>query len=67
MTDQQQPLVDNDFPMTLNLTVQDINFILNALGDLPSKTGAFSLIMKIKSQGDAQVPQAPSDAGNKEK
>lgn len=65
MTTEQQPLVDDNFPMTLSLNVADVNFILSALGEMPSKTGAFSLIMKIKSQGDAQVAKIPDGAENK--
>jgi hypothetical protein len=43
----------------LELSVEDINFILGQLGELPSKTGAFVLMMKIKEQADPQVPQEP--------
>jgi hypothetical protein len=46
--------------MNLNLEVNEINFILQVLGELPSKTGAFVLIQKIeaqaKEQGKAQEP-----------
>jgi hypothetical protein len=41
----------------LDLPVEDINFILQTLGELPSKTGAFVLMMKIKEQADPQVPK----------
>lgn len=41
--------------MKLELDVNEINFILNVLGDLPSKTGVYPLILKIKEQADAQV------------
>ena len=45
--------------LKLELSVEDINFILGQLGELPSKTGAFVLMMKIKEQADPQVPQEP--------
>jgi hypothetical protein len=41
----------------LELTVDAVNFILNVLGELPSKTGAFPLIVEIKNQADPQVPK----------
>lgn len=41
----------------LELAVEDVNFILQTLGELPSKTGAFILMMKIKEQADPQVPE----------
>lgn len=40
----------------LELDVNEVNFILNLLGDLPTKTGAWPLIVKIKEQADPQVP-----------
>lgn len=40
----------------LELDIEEVNFILESLGDLPSKTGAYALMMKIKTQGEPQVP-----------
>jgi hypothetical protein len=45
--------------LTLKLTVEEVNAILQTLGDLPSKTGAWPLIVKIKQQADAQVEPKP--------
>jgi hypothetical protein len=45
--------------LTLKLTVEEVNGILQVMGDLPTKTGAFPLVMKIKQQADAQVEQKP--------
>lgn len=45
----------------LELTVEEVNGILFALGKLPTETGAWNLIVKIKEQADPQV--APSDQG----
>ena len=44
----------------LSLEVEEVNAILNLLGELPSKTGAYTLIVKIKEQADPQV--APQEA-----
>ena len=45
--------------LTLKLTVDEVNSVLQVLGELPSKTGAWPLIMKIKQQAEAQVEQKP--------
>lgn len=47
--------------MNLNLELNEINFILQVLGELPSKSGAWPLIVKIKEQGDSQV-EKPDEA-----
>ena len=44
--------------MTLDLDVNEINFILQTLGQLPSSSGVWPLIVKIKEQAEAQVPKA---------
>jgi len=48
--------------LTLKLTVDEVNAILQTLGDLPSKTGAWPLIVKIKSQADSQLPKPETPA-----
>jgi hypothetical protein len=40
----------------LELSIEEVNAILQVLGDLPSKTGAWPLIVKIKEQAEPQVP-----------
>lgn len=45
----------------LELTVDEVNAILGVLGDLPTKTGAWPLVMKIKEQAEPQVPK-PEEA-----
>lgn len=47
--------------ITLTLTVEEANAVLAALGQLPTSTGVFPLLRKIKEQGDAQVPPAPPE------
>ena len=41
--------------MKLELDVNEINFVLQTLGELPSKSGVWPLILKIKEQAEAQV------------
>jgi hypothetical protein len=36
--------------MNLNLEPNEVQFILNVLGELPSKSGAWPLIVKIQEQ-----------------
>jgi len=46
--------------MNLVLTLEEINIIMHALGELPAKTNAYALAMKIKEQADPQVPKEPT-------
>ncbi len=39
--------------MTLNLELNEVQFLLQVLGELPTKTGAFVLVQKIDSQVQA--------------
>jgi len=41
----------------LELTVDEVNAILGVLGDLPTKTGAWPLVIKIKEQAEPQLPK----------
>jgi hypothetical protein len=41
----------------LTLTVDEVNGILQVLGDLPTKSGAYPLVMKIKDQAEPQIPK----------
>lgn len=45
----------------LELHVDEVNAILGVLGDLPTKMGAWPLVMKIKEQAEPQVPK-PEEA-----
>jgi hypothetical protein len=42
--------------ITITLTVEEVNAILQTLGNLPTHTGAWELLKKIKAQADPQVP-----------
>lgn len=43
--------------ITLKLDVNEVNSVLQVLGELPSKTGAWPLIVKIKEQAESQIPK----------
>ena len=47
--------------INLTLNVEEVNAVLQTLGNLPTSSGAFPLLMKIKSQAEAQVPPAAQD------
>lgn len=41
--------------ITLQLTIESVNAILAVLGDLPTKSGAYPLVIDIKKQAEDQV------------
>jgi hypothetical protein len=43
--------------MNLNLEANEVQFILNVLGEMPAKSGVWPLIVKIQEQAKAQVPE----------
>ena len=43
----------------LELTLEEVNGILQVMGELPTKSGAYPLVMKIKQQAEAQIPKPP--------
>ena len=53
--------------MQIELNEVEINAILAILGDMPSKSGTWPLMMKIKVQADAQmVDPEESEEGEEE-
>lgn len=46
--------------MTINLEQNELAFIMQVLGELPSKTGAFVLMQKIEKQLKTEEPQPAS-------
>ncbi len=52
--------------MQIELSENDINVILAILGDMPSKTGTWPLMMKIKVQADAQLVEPEEDEEGEE-
>jgi hypothetical protein len=43
--------------ITLKLTVEEVNGILQTLGQLPTSSGAWPLVVKIKQQAEEQLPK----------
>jgi hypothetical protein len=46
----------------LKLTIDEVNAILAILGQMQNQSGTFPLLLKIKEQGEAQVPKAEVSA-----
>lgn len=51
----------------LKLTVNEVNALLQVLGELPTKTGVFPLAVKIKQQADEQVKAQETPKGKEKK
>lgn len=49
--------------INLSLHVDDVNAVLHTLGNLPTSSGAWPLVLKIKAQAEAQLPPQPAPAG----
>jgi hypothetical protein len=47
--------------MNLNLDQNEVQFIINVLGEMPAKSGVWPLIVKIKAQADAQTEAKPEE------
>lgn len=47
--------------ISLELTVDEVNAILGTLGQLPTSSGAWPLVVKIKEQAEAQLPPQPAE------
>ena len=50
--------------MEINLTlhVEEVNAILQTLGNLPTSSGAWPLVVKIKQQAEGQLPKEEETA-----
>jgi hypothetical protein len=49
--------LDPQLPIKVELTLEEVNGICVALGELPTKTNAFMLIAKINGQVQSQLPK----------
>lgn len=49
-------------PINLVLTFEEVNGILGVLGEMPTKSGAWPLVVKIKAQAESQTPAEPIEA-----
>jgi hypothetical protein len=45
----------------LELTQEETGFLMGVLAELPTKTGAWTLIQKIKEQAETQVAQTTKE------
>lgn len=43
--------------LKIYLTIDEVNAILQTLGNLPTSSGAWPLVVNIKQQAEAQVPK----------
>jgi hypothetical protein len=43
--------------MTLELTIEEINALLNLMGKTPTESGFFPLMVKIGEQAQKQIPK----------
>ena len=43
--------------LILSLSVEEVNGILQTLGQLPTSSGAWPLVVKIKQQAEQQLPK----------
>jgi len=46
--------------VNLSLNVDEVNFLLQVLGELPTKTGAWNLVQKVKQQAESQLAASPA-------
>ena len=47
--------------ITLKLAVDEVNGILQTLGQLPTSSGAWPLVVKIKTMAEEQLPKEEKD------
>jgi len=52
--------------LNIVLTLDEVNGVLTALGQLPTLSGAYPLLVKIKEQADAQLATPPAPDANTE-
>lgn len=45
--------------VTLRLTVEEVNTVLHTLAQLPTSSGVWPLLVKIKQDAEAQLNQQP--------
>lgn len=46
--------------LNITLTVEEVNAVLHTLGNLPTSSGAWPLVVKIKEQAESQLPAQPA-------
>jgi hypothetical protein len=45
----------------LTLSLEEVQALMNLMGETPAKMGYFPLMIKIKGQADLQVPQEEAE------
>lgn len=48
--------------LNITLTRDEVQSLVNILGELPTKTGVFPLAVKIKTQADEQLAAPPKES-----
>ena len=48
--------------INLTLNVEEVNAVLQTLGNLPTSSGAWPLVVKIKQQAEGQLPKEEETA-----
>jgi hypothetical protein len=54
--------MDANLQIKLEVTLSEVEGILAGLGELPTKTGAFGLLLKIRAQTESQLPKEETSA-----
>lgn len=49
-----------DNAVNITLSPEEVNFVLQVLGELPTRTGAFPLMVRIREQAQSQLPAPPA-------
>ena len=47
--------------ISLSLNLEEVNAVLQTLGNLPTSSGAWPLVIKIKAQAEAQMPKVETE------
>lgn len=45
--------------LNIRLTIDEVNAVINVLGQMPTSSGAWPLLMNIREQAQAQLPAEP--------
>jgi hypothetical protein len=49
--------------ITLKLELNEVNAVLDAIGQLPTSTNTWPIAAKIRAQAELQLPKEPGDVG----
>jgi hypothetical protein len=49
--------LESKVELKLTLSIDETNAIMQVLGQLPTQSGAYPLLMKIKAQAESQLPE----------